>query len=84
MSTNFSTEIYTVKEINGTKIIAESERSGHRLSRNISYFKKVLLEAVNEESEEDTDINRQQRNEASRRSTRPSRQPECFGTSIDF
>ena len=84
LSTNFSTELYTVKEINGTKIVAESERSGHRICRNISYFEKVLLEAVNEESEEDTDIKTQQRNEAPRRSTRPSRNPERFGTSIDF
>ena len=42
LSTNFSTEIYTVKEINGTKIVSESERSGHRICRNISYTKKVL------------------------------------------
>ena len=69
VSTNFSTYIFTVKETNGMKIVAESERSGHGICRNTSYFEKVLLEAVNAESEEDNDIKTRQRNEAPRRST---------------
>ena len=49
-----------VTETNGTKITAENETSGHRITRNESHFKSLPLTAqvplLKEEGEDDYDI----------------------------
>ena len=88
LSTNFDTKPHTITQVRGSRITAEFE--GRKITRNSSFFKKVV-EHTQCSTEDDSDIpvdNRrneqlQQQQQVVRRSNRERRPTNRYGELVD-
>ncbi len=89
LSTNFSTTPYTVVKITGSRVVAENNH--HRITRNLSFFRRIPEDILTPDDEEDSipdtrgvaDTTPMQENQPVRRSTRNRRPAERYGQPID-
>ncbi len=89
LSTNFSTTPYTVVKVTGSRVVAENNH--HRITRNLSFFRRIPEDILTTDDEEDSipdtrgvaDTTPMQENQPVRRSTRNRRPAERYGQPID-
>ncbi len=92
LTPNFSETPYTVIKRERSRITAEN-KEGHRITRNISHFKKLPKEHCQLNNDDDDDdyndrneiiVAERDQEQSVRRSTRESKQPERYGQPIPF